>query len=262
MIGKHVNNYDSRVLAELYDMEENYTADIDFLKKLISDKGKLNILECFTGTGRMLIPLAEAGHRLTGIELSSSMLERTRQKLDKLSQNIRDNVSLINNDILKADWGSGYNLIVFGCNAFYELPSPEMQQECIKKAYEALNKGGHIYVDNDDYKGKWGQIPCGVERTIFEGTVSDGTFGRMTLQHDRFEEGKNLLDFTHRLYTKTQEGKEETFVYHRSKHPVTAAEVKGWLERQGFNIQNTFGDWQGSPFCSDSKRAIFWADKA
>lgn len=30
MIGRHVNNYDSRVLAELYDMEENYTDDISF----------------------------------------------------------------------------------------------------------------------------------------------------------------------------------------------------------------------------------------
>jgi SAM-dependent methyltransferase len=262
MIGKHVNNYDSRVLAELYDMEENYTSDIDFLRELISDKGKLNILECFTGTGRMLIPLAKDGHRLTGIELSSSMLERARQKLDKLSQNIRDNVTLINDDILKADWGSGYDLIVFGCNAFYELPSPETQQECMRKAYAALKNGGFIYADNDDYKGKWGQIKCGVERTIFEGVISDGTFGRMTLQHDSFEEGRNILDFTHKLYIRNTDNTEETFVYRRSKHPVTAKEVKQWLEDSGFNILQMYGDWQGNPFSSDSKRGIFWAVKS
>lgn len=261
MTGKHVNNYDSGVLAELYDMEENYTDDIKFIKKLIADKGKLNILECFTGTGRILIPLAEEGHRLTGIELSSSMLERAEQKINKLDKGIKKNITLINDDILKADWGSGYDLIILGCNAFYELPSPGAQRECIRKAFEALKPGGYIYVDNDDYKGKWGQIPCGVERTIFEGVVSDGTFGRMTLQHDRFEEGRNILDFTHKLYIRTPDNKEETIVYKRSKHPVTAMEVKGWLEESGFSILQIYSDWQGNPFNNDSKRGIFWAVK-
>lgn len=261
MTGKHVNNYDSKVIAELYDMEENYTNDIDFIKRLITEKGKLNILECFTGTGRILIPLAEAGHRLTGIELSSSMLERAEMKIELSDCNIKRNITLINDDILKADWGSGYDLIIFGCNAFYELPSPEVQEACIRKAYNALKPGGYVYADNDDYKGKWGQISCGAERTIFEGTISDGTFGRMTLKHDRFEEGRNILDFTHKLYTRTPEGKEESFVYKRSKHPVTAAEVKSCLEKVGFKILHIYGDWSGSPYTNESRRGIFWAVK-
>lgn len=261
MTGKHVNNYDSRVIAELYDMEENYIDDIEFIKRLIADKGKLNILECFSGTGRILIPLAKDGHRITGIELSSSMLERAQEKVEKLDNSIKENVTLVNEDIFKVDWGKGYDLIIFGCNAFYELPSPEVQQECIRRSFEALKPGGCIYVDNDDYKGKWSQIPYGIPRTIFEGTVSDGTLGRMTLQHDRFEGGRNILDFTHKLYIRTPEGKEETFTYSRSKHPVTAAEVKGWLPKSGFDILQVYGDWLGNPFSSDSKRGIFWAVK-
>ena len=42
---------------------------------------------------------------------------------------------------------------------------------------------------------------------------------------------------------------------------MSAAEVRGWLEKHGFEIESFFGDRAGRPYTDDSPRAIFWARK-
>jgi len=49
--------------------------------------------------------------------------------------------------------------------------------------------------------------------------------------------------------------------YVHQKHPVSAVEVRGWLENHGFAVERTFGDRAGNPYTDASPRAIFWARK-
>ncbi len=59
----------------MYDREETGTQDSAFLLSLIGNSPK-RILEIACGTGRILIPLAKAGHYVTGLDLDEAMLER------------------------------------------------------------------------------------------------------------------------------------------------------------------------------------------
>ena len=70
---RYSGDYNDPLLAELYDLSETYTDDIRLLRSLIGDTGPLKILECFSGTGRILIPLVQDGHAVTGIEISEAM---------------------------------------------------------------------------------------------------------------------------------------------------------------------------------------------
>ena len=74
-------DYDDPVLAEIYDQSETCTDDVKLLRTLLAPMKSLNILECFSGTGRILIPLAKDGHRVTGIEISDAMTTRATKKL-------------------------------------------------------------------------------------------------------------------------------------------------------------------------------------
>jgi hypothetical protein len=49
--------------------------------------------------------------------------------------------------------------------------------------------------------------------------------------------------------------------FEQQKHPVSAGEVRSWLEAHGFTIASFCGDYAGSPFTTESERAIFWARK-
>jgi len=65
--------------AYLYDQEETQTDDVDFLLSIIGQDPQ-NILEVGCGSGRILVPLAKAGHRATGFDMNDYMLERIPAK--------------------------------------------------------------------------------------------------------------------------------------------------------------------------------------
>ncbi len=258
---KYSASYSDPLLAELHDQTETYTDDVELIRRLIGESGPLNILECFSGTGRILIPLAQDRHRITGIEIAPAMNARAVEKISRLPNDIQDRVTLKVQDVLDGQWGAGYDLVIMGANAFYELPSAEMQEQCIQFAWEALSPGGRLFIDNNDYKGKWGKGPFGKERIIFEGKGVDGNFGRSTMEWLRFDEKQGVLHIKRIWYTRNTDGVENSIEYVGKKHPVSAREVKGWLKKYGFHVLQVFGDRQGNSYTVESDRAIFWARK-
>jgi hypothetical protein len=259
---RYSGNYDDPLLAELYDRSETYVDDVELIRRLIGESGPLNILEPFSGTGRILVPLAQDGHEVTGIELAPSMSARAMDKIARLGADVLDRVTLKVQDVLDGEWGSGYNLVIIGANAFYELPAAEMQERCIRLAWEALVPGGWLFVDNNDYEGDWGKGPFGEERVIFEGMGTDGTFGRTTMASLGFDEEQGVLHMKRTWFTRDPDGTERMVEYLGRKHPVSAKEVEGWLRKHGFEILQVFGDRQGNPYTEKSDRAIFWAHKS
>jgi hypothetical protein len=258
---RYSGNYDDPLLAELYDQSETYVDDVELIRRLIGESRPLNILEPFSGTGRILIGLAQDGHRVTGLEIAPSMNTRAIDKVAGLGADVPDRVTLKVQDALHGEWGSGYDLVIVGANAFYELPAAEMQERCIHFAWEALVPGGWLFVDNDDYKGVWGKGPFGEKRVVFEGVGMDGTFGRATMTSLGFDEGQGVLHMKRTWFTRAPDGTEQMVEYLGRKHPVSAKEIESWLRKHGFEILRVFGDRQGNQHTAQSGRAIFWARK-
>jgi SAM-dependent methyltransferase len=254
-------SYDDPLLAELYDRFEAFEDDLSLLRSLIGSRQRLSILECFSGTGRILIPLAKDGHAVTGIELAWAMHQRAARKLKLLPTDVRSRARLEVRDALDGGWGSGYDLVILGANALYELPSASTQEQCIRLAAAALRLNGHVFVDNDDYKGDWERGPFGQQRIIFEGTGSDGTFGRFTLRHLRFDKEAQVLEVQRSWYKRDPSGTEEEQKYVGRKHPVRAQEVRDWLRTHGFRVLEQFGNREGVAYTPSCDRAIFWAQK-
>src|SRR5918997_6900728 len=68
-------------LPDLYDLEHaGFSDDVELYLRLADVVGD-PILELGCGTGRVLAPLAAAGHRITGVDRSRSMLDRARSAL-------------------------------------------------------------------------------------------------------------------------------------------------------------------------------------
>ena len=69
--------------AELYDdVSKGLTGELEFyLKEAKKAKGK--VLEAACGTGRILLPLLEAGIDIEGFDISKSMLDVLKQKAKK-----------------------------------------------------------------------------------------------------------------------------------------------------------------------------------
>ena len=54
-------------IAELYDRSQNYSDDVDLIRKLLPGGRKLRTLEPFCGTGRILVALAREGHSVVAL---------------------------------------------------------------------------------------------------------------------------------------------------------------------------------------------------
>ena len=256
-------DYDDPLLAEIYDRCETGTDDVDLLRALLHGLGSLNILECFCGTGRILVPLAADGHTVTGVEVARAMLDHAERKLDELGADIRQRATLVAGNVLTTDWGAGYDLVVMGANCLYELPSPQTQEECIRRASEALVHGGHVFVDNDDASGH-GAVPSdvGTGWTALEGTGADGTYGKLSAEVVGVEANTGVSHLVRTWYQRSPDGEETTVQYAARKYPVSGREIEEWLTRYGFEVVKKLGDRDGTPYGGDCcGRAIFWARK-
>lgn len=258
-IAIYSDDYNRTLLAEIYDQALTYTADVDLLRSLIRDEEELAILECFSGTGRILIPLLEDGHRVTGIEIAEAMAARARDKATALA--LSDRLTILVQDALSNSWGRDqFDVVVLGGNAMFELTTDTSQQSCIQRAYEALKPGGRLFLDSNN----WTEPLCasvGSRWVALEGTGADGTYARQSAETVAADPEKGLLHIKRTWYTRTIDGVESTEEYMTSKRPVSGAEVQGWVESHGFRIIKSFGDVTGEPRTETSKRAIFWAEK-
>jgi SAM-dependent methyltransferase len=254
-------SYDHPLLAELYDLFVTDTDDVALLRRLMAgaEIDAWNALECFCGTGRILAPLAADGHRITGIEISPAMLDRAAARVAALGGDVAGRVALRQGDVLEGDWGMGYNLVVIGANALYELPSPDLQARCIVLAREALLPGGYLYVDNDDYRGGWERGPFGHERVVFEGHGAEGRYGRWSMENVDWDDETAVLTMRRRWLVREADGAERLDEYIGRKHPVSKVEAEHWLRANGFDVVALYGDRQGRPYDLAGGRAIFWA---
>lgn len=74
----------SKRVADMYDQKITETDDVDFMLSLIDQTPK-RILEVCCGSGRILMPLAEAGHMVYGLDADTFMLGKIPEKAKGLN---------------------------------------------------------------------------------------------------------------------------------------------------------------------------------
>jgi|LGVF01.2.fsa_nt_gb SAM-dependent methyltransferase len=171
------NPYDIEIhIAEIYDKQVNHTQDVDFIKNLALSNSCFRILEPFCGTGRILIPLAQCGLDLTGIDGSKVMVQKLIEKLQLKSNEILHKPNIICSNALDYKWETNYDLIILGANSFFELATLDEQEKLMTKAYDSLKDGGYLFIDNDNIENELPDYWCeiGIEKEGFpNGTCDD-----------------------------------------------------------------------------------------
>jgi SAM-dependent methyltransferase len=257
-----VNLYDvNECVAQLYDQIIDDTMDVCLLRRLIGGRGPLRILEPFCGTGRILIPLAEDGHTLVGIDQAGAMLRRAEAKL---TAQISDRVTLLTADATAGGWPTGFDLVVLGGNCFYDLATPAEQQACIAAAAASLLPGGYLFLDNDHMEGELAESwrRPGVNTGSFPtGTCPDGTRLEGRMETIWYDAPRRLVRLRRGVTITFPDGRVVDREWVQQKHPVSVDEIRGWLAEYGFVVEQMLGDHAGTPYTDQSTRATFWARK-
>jgi SAM-dependent methyltransferase len=104
------------------------------------------VLDLAAGTGRLAIPLAEAGCDVGAIDISPEMLSVLRSKYTQA--NLRPLLADMA-DLAPFDLGK-FDVVVMAFNSVYHLMTPQRQFAAIKSAADHLAKTGVLVVETSD----------------------------------------------------------------------------------------------------------------
>ncbi|WP_432666189.1 class I SAM-dependent methyltransferase [Wukongibacter baidiensis] len=261
-----INMYDlDPHVSEVYDGIETQTHDFEWILHLLERYDCKEILEPYCGTGRIALPLAREGYKVTGIDSAEGMLQSFREKIKTEGNYAANNIEIYKSDFLSYDTERRYDAVLLGGNCLYIYGEPEIQGKVILKAKELVKPGGYIFIDNDAHDGELPKSWCniGIESLGFpSGKCRDGTElkGYTTPTwvdaKGRFWKAKRRLE----VYKDNEIVNE--YEWFAKTHAVSSVEVKTWIKALGLEI---VGQWSGTeninPLEKGSKRATFWVKK-
>jgi len=221
------------------------------------------------GSGRLAVPLIEAGHAVTGVDLDPAMLDRARVRARALPQVAGDgrgrigHLELIEGDMadLRLPTTGSFALAFIALNSFLVLPTRAAQQAAMRTMAEHLAPGGLAVVD------VW--IPDAEDLGRFDGRISlewprlDPETGAIvtkagSAQHD-------AVSATVTLTTIFEEGVQgapvRRWVRRDRLRLVSADELRGFAEGAGLLVELMAGDYGLGPMGPGSERAVLIAVK-
>lgn len=126
-------------VAHLYDAYVRTDVDIPFL---LAEAKKANgpVLELMCGTGRVSMPLLEAGIDLTCVDSSAGMLAVLRGRL----RESRFSAELVEADVCKLSLNRQFDLIFIPFHSFAEITGPAEQRQALNAIRAHLSPGGRF----------------------------------------------------------------------------------------------------------------------
>ena len=130
--------------GQKYDKEsfvQGTLGECDFIEQEIGQDKSLKIIDVGCGTGRHSIELSKRGYRITGIDLSESMLAKAKEKAGKL--NIK--IDFQKHDARNLCFTGEFDVAIMLCGgAFPLMETDEMNFEILKNVTKALKDNGKL----------------------------------------------------------------------------------------------------------------------
>jgi SAM-dependent methyltransferase len=248
-------------LARLYDLDLSVEhGDLDLYLALAGRTGG-PIVELCAGTGRLAIPLAEAGHAVTAIDIDPAMVARARRRAATAGDDVAARLSLIEGDLFLVDVaGRGtFRLAILALNSLLLLGGPRRQRQAIGVMASLLAPGGIAVVD------AW--LPWTEDLGRFDGRLGLEWVRRAPATDDDVTKlAAAWYDSATRTVTLTtifDEGRAGEPARRRIRedalHLVAADELRLHAEDAGLEVEVVAGDYDLAPVQPGDGRAILIA---
>jgi SAM-dependent methyltransferase len=240
-------------IADLYDTYVGADLDIPFFVNE-ARKASGQVLELMSGTGRVSIPLLEAGINLTCVDASAEMLTILHAKLKE--RNLAAPVYPM--DVRALNLGKRFDLILIPFHSFAELLTATDQRETLDGVYQHLAENGRFIctLHNPRVRLKrvdgqlrlWGNYPLENQKgtLLFWGLENHDVDRHIVNGLELFEqfdahgvmEAKRMVELHYRVVVK-----------HEFEAMVAVA---------GFECAALYGDYAGSEFQEDTSPFMIW----
>jgi SAM-dependent methyltransferase len=212
------------------------------------------ILEVCCGTGRVAIPLARDGFRVTGVDLSEGSLSQFAEKLRAQGNEVSERVKIVHQDATRLSLENrAYGMAILAFNSLLCIPDFNSQRTVLKRVAEHLKPGGLLVLDirNPLAMRTFGGDP--VPRALYtrRNPHNGNTFTRFALW-DAMDENHRIR--MHGWYDEVAEdGVVKRRHYSIHMRPIFRFEIEMMLEEAGFQLAGIEGGARKEPYTAQSE---------
>jgi SAM-dependent methyltransferase len=243
--------------AKYYDMDSGReTEDIPFFVSLARRNGG-PILEVGCGTGRVLVPLAQSGFEVVGVDISPAMLAAAQRKVE--SAGVGRRVRIVQGDARDVDLSEQCRFAFIALNSFMHFIEERDQERVLRSIWRNLKTDGLLVID----------LPNP------EVTLLGENEGMLVHEWTRFspETGNQVLKFRTQRVDAAQQLLDLNFIYDevdpdgqmsRTALPFQLRyyhrrEMTLLLEKCGFAVEAVYGSYELDDYDAESVKMIFLA---
>ncbi len=239
-------------IARFYDLDVGHLDhDRAFYLEMARRCGS-PILELGVGTGRLAIPLAQAGFRVTGVDLSAGMLAALRRKGPP------PGLELVQASFHRLRLRKRYRLAFCAFNGFMHLAAPEEQLAALESVHRTLQAGGVLILDlpapSLEYQAAVGELLLDWVRT--DPATGHRIAKLVAAEGDAATQQERVTYFFDEI---TPAGGVTRHVATFILHHCGRYEMEHLLARAGFALEQIYGSHDLEPFSADSVRMILVA---
>jgi SAM-dependent methyltransferase len=135
-------------IARYYDSEHvDKTEDMLLYSELAEEYASdAPVLIVGSGTGRLMLHLAQEGFEVHGIEIEAAMLDRARHKRDS-APHLKDRLIFHHGDALKIELDQQFGLAIIPYNTLMHFTTPDAQRTLLKRLRGWVKAGGALVID-------------------------------------------------------------------------------------------------------------------
>ena len=245
-----------REIAPWYDIEHDVFADdLPLIRQLVETIGD-PLVELGCGSGRVLGSLADLEMRLTGVDISPTMLARARHR-----KGWGAGIELVLRDMAETGLDTGiFGIVLIALNSLLHATTSEHQREVMAEAFRLLDPRGSLYIDIPNphagafefsdhqvgVEGSW-LLDDGSRITRYGARTGNRTAQTIsnTVWYDSISNSGQL--------TRISTAFEQRYLY--------PSELLLMLEMVGFSEWQVYGSYDLDPYTDTSARLIVVAEK-
>ncbi len=247
-----MNNYD--LIAPFYDSEHaSFDEDLDMYQNFAEASGG-SILELACGSGRVLLPLAQEGYDVVGVDTSAAMLALARQRLQELLSPVH--CELVQQSMSTMHLERKFRMAFIALGSFAHISARKEQQQALANIRTHLSTGGLFVIDISNADARYMEDLTG--QVLHQGTwqCENGTM----LTHfvsPASSAASHLLELTHFYEQHSQGGTVQRTTVITHLYLYERSEMELLLEQAGFRLKDVYGTYDLGNYTLDSPRMIF-----
>lgn len=243
---------DYSLIAKYYDVYVKMDLDIPFF--LEEAKAASSVLELMSGTGRVSIPLAEAGVNLTCVDSSPDMLSFLRKKLAERALS----ACVLEMNACNLSLSDTFDLVIIPFHSFAEILDPEDQYKALAGIRQLLGQSGRFICTLHNPPVRLDSVN-GKVRPLGKHPLPDGK-GILYLST------VEVFDAVHHVVRGTQIY--EFCDYEANTVSKSAVDLRFYVHEKdafqdlaqsaGFEVLELYGDYSRSEFRQDNSPFMIW----